>query len=358
VVLPCRDLDATVLFFTEELGFRVDAIVPVDHPSEVEVSGHGLHIRLEKSVEADTGLLRVYCDVSTIAARAGKELTAPNGTRIQLLPASESPELPSLQASFVVSRMGEDGSWHNGRAGMHYRDLIPDRQGGHVIASHIRIPEGGPVPDYVHYHEIHFQLIFCHKGWVRVVYEDQGPPFVLEEGDCVLQPPRIRHRVLDSSAGMEVIEVSAPAEHETRLDHELALPTRTVRRDRDFGGQRFQHHVASKGIWSGWRVEGFRALDTGIAGASGGVVACRIVGLNTAPPPSMVSHKPGVLFWFVRKGDFQLCLEGRAGKQLTAGDAVVMPPGMRHALRGCSEDFELLEVAFPAPAVKAASGAR
>ena len=47
-----------------------------------------------------------------------------------------------------------------GRAGMVYRDLIPDRLGGAFIASHITIPEGGPVPDYVHHHDISV----CTKG--------------------------------------------------------------------------------------------------------------------------------------------------------------------------------------------------
>ena len=57
---------------------------------------------------------------------------------------------------------------------MLYRDLIPDRLGGSaIVASHIRIQEGGPVGDSVHYHEVGFQLIFCYKGWVEVVYEDQ-----------------------------------------------------------------------------------------------------------------------------------------------------------------------------------------
>ena len=52
---------------------------------------------------------------------------------------------------------------------------IPDRLGGSaIIASHIRIPEGGPVGDSVHFHRVGFQLIFCYKGWVEVVYEDQG----------------------------------------------------------------------------------------------------------------------------------------------------------------------------------------
>jgi quercetin dioxygenase-like cupin family protein len=41
-------------------------------------------------------------------------------------------------------------------------------------------------------------MIYCHRGWVRVVYEDQGEPFVMHPGDCVLQPPGIRHRVLEA----------------------------------------------------------------------------------------------------------------------------------------------------------------
>src|SRR5690349_7367988 len=103
---------------------------------------------------------------------------------------------------------------------MRYRDLLPGRQGGRFIASAIRIDQGGPVPDYVHYHRVRFQLLYCVRGWVRVVYEGQGDPFVMAPGDCVLQPPRIRHRVLESSPGLEVIEVAGPAEHETLADHD------------------------------------------------------------------------------------------------------------------------------------------
>ena len=97
-----------------------------------------------------------------------------------------------------------------GRAGMLYRDLIPGRLGGRYIASHITIPEGGPVADWVHFHRIALQMIFVRRGWVRVVYEDQGEPFVMNAGDLVLQPPEIRHRVLESSPGLEVVEISAP----------------------------------------------------------------------------------------------------------------------------------------------------
>ena len=60
---------------------------------------------------------------------------------------------------------------------MQHRNLIHGRLGGRLIASHIRIPNGGRVADYVHHHHVRIQMINCYKGWVRVVYEDQGEPF-------------------------------------------------------------------------------------------------------------------------------------------------------------------------------------
>ena len=148
-------------------------------------------------------------------------------------------------------------SWVIGRAGMHYRDLLPDRLGGAIIASHIRIAEAGPVADMVHFHTVGFQLIFCHRGWVRLVYEDQGPPFVLGAGDCVIQPPEIRHRVLEASAGVEVIEIGVPAEHLTSVDHEMELPTPHFRPDRDFQGTKFVLHREAEATWEPWRIPGF-----------------------------------------------------------------------------------------------------
>ncbi|HEV7698786.1 MAG TPA: hypothetical protein VGO43_01010 [Pyrinomonadaceae bacterium] len=133
----------------------------------------------------------------------------------------------------------KEGSWIKGRAGMEYRDLIPDRLGGKVVASHIRLTEGGEVPDYVHYHKIDFQVIYCLKGRIKVAYEVQGEPFWLETGDLVLQPLEIRHRVLECTAGAEVIEITSPAQHETWVEHDLKLPSANVTADREFGGRRF-----------------------------------------------------------------------------------------------------------------------
>jgi quercetin dioxygenase-like cupin family protein len=202
-------------------------------------------------------------------------LTVTGGVTNRCAGLTETIALPAGDQAFVLSRMGDD--WGLGRAGMQYRDLIPGRQGGRFIASHIRIPFGGPVSDYVHFHRIRFQMIYCKAGWARLVYEDQGEPFVLSAGDCVLQPPQIRHRVLEASNGLEVIEVGCPALHETVADHAMTLPTPHVLPERNFAGQRFVRHVAAEASWLQWRREGFEMRDAGIAAATNALAGVRVV---------------------------------------------------------------------------------
>ena len=206
VQLPCADLGPTLAFFTGELGFRVETIFPADDPQVAVISGHGLRLRLAPGA-GDPGVIR-------LAAEPRPDppvLTAPNGTRIEFVDPDPPAEIPALEAGFVLTRQADRPDAGAGRAGMLYRDLIPSRLGGRFIASHIAIPDGGPVADWVHFHKVRFQMIFCRRGWARLVYEDQGPPFLMHAGDCVLQPPRIRHRVLESSSGFEVVEIGCPA---------------------------------------------------------------------------------------------------------------------------------------------------
>ena len=139
-----------------------------------------------------------------------------------------------------------ESEWITGRAGMLYRDLTPDSLKSQVIASHIRLPFDGEVPDYVHYHKVEFQVIYCLKGRIKVVYEDQGGAFWLEPGDLVVQPPEIRHRVLECEANSEVIEITMPAEHETWVEHEIKLPTGSVNPEKIFGTQRFVRKIGPK----------------------------------------------------------------------------------------------------------------
>ncbi|MFY9824104.1 MAG: cupin [Thermoanaerobaculia bacterium] len=354
VSLLSQDLAADLAFYTQELGFRLDMIFPADDPAVAVLSGHGLRLRLERGsdVAAGAGALRLLCRDPDAFAGGRRELTAPGGVRIRIVDAQPRLETPPTQHAFVVRRLKDNTPWVIGRAGMHYRDLIPGRLGGSIIASHIRIPDAGPVPDMVHYHTVGFQLIFCYHGWVRLVYEDQGPPFLLKAGDCVIQPPQIRHRVLEASEDLQVVEIGVPAEHVTTVDHEMELPTPTLRPDRDFGGQTFCRSEVENAVWAPWRLPGFEARETGIGAATAGVASVQVarpVGRGPRKVTGQVtSHTADILFAFVLSGAMTLHGDGQGAHALSEGDAYVIPPHMKTALTDCSEDLQLLEVSLPA----------
>ena len=300
--IVCEDLDLAIGELKLE-GFRLDVIYPADNPQ---------------------------CAV----------LSSADETALVVTP--EAPELPdrlpSFEAEFVLTRAREDSG--HGRAGMLYRDLIPGRLGGRYIASHITIADGGPVADWVHYHRITLQLIYVRRGWVRVVYQDQGEPFVMNEGDLVLQPPLMRHRVLESSAGLEVVEVSAPAVHATFADHDLELPNGS-NPGRVYGGQYFLHHVAADTPWTS-ADEGL-AQDTQLEIASSGLAQVRTLRPRSGESLSFGGHRGELVFGFVLDGTATLDYRGR--HEVGAADAFVIPPGQSWQLAHPSRDFRLLHVA-------------
>jgi len=287
--LHCSDLTIELDSLLSD-GYRLDMIMPADDPREAVVSKNGESLRLV------------------------------------LNPASRQPPEGGTQ------------NWIAGRAGMEYRDLIPDRLDGRVIASHIRITEGGEVSDYVHYHKIKFQMIFCKAGWIRVVYEDQGPPFVLRAGDCVLQPPQIRHRVLESSAGAEVIEISSPAVHETWVEHEIKLPTLDVKRDRDFDGQRFVLHLADARTFD----EVCAVAETAISAATQGYASVRTVRLAA---DGVYYREPfgEFILLYVLSGNIQ---PNGSKEKLLADDHVVFTHRAETLVISAFEDSEFLEVSL------------
>ncbi len=350
LVLPCADLDSCLEFFLQKLGFKVETIFPADDPAVAVIAGFGVRLRLQRGQPGNQDLLptlRLRCERAALAD-GPTHLTAPNGMQIELVDADPPVALPPVDQSLVLTRMGKDAQWGLGRAGMQYRDLIPGRQGGRFIASHIRIPDGGPVPDYVHFHSLRLQMVFCYKGWVRVVYEDQGESFVMKAGDCVLQPPRIRHRVLEASPGLEVIELACPAEHLTGVDHDLELPTKSLRPDRDFGGQRFVRHEAAKVGFKPSQRPGFEARDTGIAVATDGLAGVRVLRPVGAGMDTQASHAGEFLFLFVLAGAVTLMGDGLEPEALAAGDSLVVPAGLAYRFLQPSGELELLEVTLPA----------
>ena len=135
----------------------------------------------------------------------------------------------------------------------------------------------------------------------------------MSAGECVLQPPGIRHRVLECSPGLEVVELATPAVHATFADHEMTLPTAV--RERVYDGQRFV--VLRRGF-----------ADDAMTIATGGLASMRVrrdVGPITPAP---------IAFGFVLAGTAT-----RDGQPLVATDAFV-----GGTLADGSPDLEWLEV--------------
>jgi mannose-6-phosphate isomerase-like protein (cupin superfamily) len=359
-VLECTDLDAMTRFFIEDVGFRIATISPADDPREIvlfDAGGDeaGGRVRLRRGdVDAVGHVLVRRADIQ--AGSPVKQLTAPNGTIVEVASASLDVVVPDNEPSLTIVKAPatSDNEFGVGRAGMGYRDLLPDRWGGRFIASHILIADGGEVADYVHFHRVRFQMIFVAAGWVEVVYEDQGEPVRMEAGDCVLQPPEIRHRVLRSSPGLEVIEIGCPAEHDTVAEHTITLPTSTIDRDRDFGGQQFVRHIAADAQTVPWVCGGFNERDTGIGVATNGLAGARVF---TAPNAidragMALTHDGEFAMNVVLTGGATLTVDGRT-EQLGARDAVTFPAGAEWAWSQCSRDFELFDVTLPDRTVRA-----
>ncbi len=345
VLLATTDLRKDLPFFTKLLGMRMDMIYPADNPAVAVLSGHGLRVRLDQSAGTPCGHLRILTDAPGRFAGGKRDLTAPGGTRVTIDELNPPLVLPATQHAFVVRRLADQAPWVIGRAGMAYRDLVPSRLGGAIIASHIRVPDG-KVPDMVHFHKVGFQLIFCISGWVDVLYEDQGGVRRLTAGDCFIQPPRIRHRVLEAGNDIEVIEIGVPADHVTEIDHEMGLPTPDLRPDREWDGQRFVHNLARGAAWQPFRLPGYICRDTTINANTRGVAGVQVVRRGEGAPVA-TRHDSDILFGFVMGGQMTLAGEGKEPYRLSRGDAFVTPPGMVTCWADPSDDFELLEVSLP-----------
>lgn len=340
IVVCVSNLDHVLDFLTSEIGFRVEKIFPADDPDRCTLVGFGTRLHLEPGTPQPTVLRLEVTDRDLLD---GGAVTGPDGLRVEFVDASPPLHVPPLVSAFSLTHTAD--SWHTGRAGMHYRDLVPDRQGGAVIASHIRIPGAGPVPDYVHFHEIVFQLIFCRRGCVKVVYEDQGEPFVLEAGDCVTQPPRIRHRVLESTDDLEVIEIGYPAEHITRADPSTSLPTALVDRDRTWDEQTFVRHRRANATTT--RIaDGITTLDTGVSAGTRGLADVTQIDVEASTWACPRAADREFVLVFVLDGDGVAAVEGpteNLESPLTSGSTLVVPVGHRSRV-STSSTMSLLHV--------------
>ena len=118
---------------------------------------------------------------------------------------------------FIFSHLSE-GAFEEGlRTYAKYRDLgMVEATGGKVRAHVIRMVPPC-VPEVVskrHVHDVEFQFLYCLKGWIRGEYD--GKEVTMREGSCWLQPPNIKHTVLDYSDDCEVLEIIMPADFDTK----------------------------------------------------------------------------------------------------------------------------------------------
>jgi len=98
-----------------------------------------------------------------------------------------------------------------------YRDLgIKEATQGKAVAHVIRARGGHQAGGEWHMHETQFQLVYVLKGWARFEYEGQGE-VTIRAGSCFYQPPGIRHREIEHSADLELLEVVLPGEFATRM---------------------------------------------------------------------------------------------------------------------------------------------
>jgi mannose-6-phosphate isomerase-like protein (cupin superfamily) len=203
------------------------------------------------------------------------------------------------------------------------------------------------VTDDVHFHHVDFQLLAVRRGWVDVEYAGWGERLRMEVGDVVLQPPGIRHQVIETSAGFEIIEVGSPADHLTEFDPNTTLPDAKTP-GRTWNGQPFVFSTEADRATVPWDYPGFSAADTGIGAATHGAVEVRQVRVDPDGAGD-VAHPHSLRLIVVMEGSVSLQCAHVDDLVLGPGDAVTLPADSAERFYEPSDDCWLLDVTTPTP---------
>jgi uncharacterized RmlC-like cupin family protein len=118
------------------------------------------------------------------------------------------------------------------RSYFEYRDLGIERASGGTVVAHVIRARPGKAPHGEwHIHDCDVQFVYVLKGWVRFEYEGVGE-VLMKAGSCFYQPPRIRHREIEHSPDVEMLEVVAPADFKTVAAEQRAARKSPARRSR------------------------------------------------------------------------------------------------------------------------------
>lgn len=155
---------------------------------------------------------------------AGRAVARPAARPVTKKPAAQKaakpgkpPKVVWKPQTFVATHL-KDATFRTGlRAYAAYRDLMMEAATGGAVQAHVIRLIGKCDPKKVsipHYHGVQFQMLYMLKGWMIGEYEGQGR-IKMTAGSCWIQPPGIRHQVIDYSDGCEMIEIIAPAHFAT-----------------------------------------------------------------------------------------------------------------------------------------------
>ena len=153
---------------------------------------------------------------------AGHETAAKSSNRKTIkskarsVPAAK-PKARPKQRIAISHHREEDFKTDGLRTYAKYRDLgIADATHGLAQAHVIRLigPCNPAEVSKLHFHDVEFQMVYVLKGWMKTELEGQGV-HVMRPGSAWLQPPRIKHKVLDYSDDCEVLEVVLPGRFKT-----------------------------------------------------------------------------------------------------------------------------------------------
>jgi mannose-6-phosphate isomerase-like protein (cupin superfamily) len=128
---------------------------------------------------------------------------------------SKAKSAPRKQ-TFVASHLHANAFEGGLRSYAKYRDLGIAAATNGLAQAHVikMLPPCDPaVVSKRHYHDVDFQMIYVLKGWIKGEYD--GEIATMREGSCWLQPPKIKHTVLDYSHDCELLEIILPADFET-----------------------------------------------------------------------------------------------------------------------------------------------
>jgi len=117
---------------------------------------------------------------------------------------------------FVANHLNPDAFKEGLRSYAKYRDLDIAAATNGLVQAHVikMIPPCDPaVVSKRHYHDVEFQMIYVLKGWMKGEFEGAGV-VTMRKGTCWLQPPKIKHTVLDYSDDCELLEIVMPADFE------------------------------------------------------------------------------------------------------------------------------------------------